>query len=290
MNKTAQKHYNKLIADLKIGAYKPATIDIYSWLVRMFIEHHGGRSPARLGSNEIREFLVYLIDEKKVSREYVRQTRAALTFFYKTTLRRAIEVDWLPVPRRQKHIPLVLSGTEVNDLIEATEKIKYRSVFAVMYSGGLRIHEACCLKVADIDSKRMVILVRGKGGKERITILSCRLLNQLRQYYRETRPREEWLFPGKKTNHHVPDSTVREVFRKAVQAAGISKQATPHCLRHSFATHLIDTGCDVTVVQVLLGHKSLLTTQVYTHVSVGQIARTKSPWDLIGTSNGKILG
>lgn len=290
MNKYAQKHYDKLVADLKIGAYKPKTIEIYSWLVRMFIEHHGGRTPTRLGADEIREFLVFLIDEKKVSREYIRQTRAALKFFYKTTLRRAIEVDWVPVPRKQKRIPLVLSGTEVNDLIKATDQIKYQSVFAVMYSGGLRIKEACCLKVADIDSKRMVIRVRGKGGRERITILSCRLLDQLRQYYRETRPQKEWLFPGKKTNSHVPDSTVRQVFHEAVKAGKISKKVTPHNLRHSFATHLIETGCDVTVVQALLGHKSLLTTQIYTHVSVEQIARTKSPWDLIGTSDGSILG
>lgn len=290
MNKFAQKHYDRLIADLKIGAYKPKTIEIYSWLVRMFIEHHEGRTPTRLGANEIREFLVFLIDEKKVSREYIRQTRAALRFFYKTTLRQAIEVDWLPVPRRQKRIPMVLSGTEVNDLIKATKQIKYRSVFALMYSGGLRIQEACCLNVSDIDSKRMVIRVRGKGDKERITILSCRLLDQLRRYYHETRPQDEWLFPGRKTNSHVPSSTVRGVFHKAVRAARISKKVTPHCLRHAFATHLIDTGCDVTVVQALLGHKSLMTTQIYTHVSVEKISRTKSPWDLIGTSDGRILG
>lgn len=146
------------------------------------------------------------------------------------------------------------------------------------------------MKVSDIDSKRMVIRVRGKGDKERITILSCRLLDQLRRYYREIRPQGEWLFPGKKTSSHVSDSTVRQVFHKAVTAGRISKKVTPHCLRHSFATHLIDTGCDVTVVQALLGHKSLMTTQIYTHVSVEQIARTKSPWDLIGTSDGSILG
>lgn len=282
--------HDKYVADLTVTGYAKKTIKVYSDLVKKFTAHFKNRSPNNLGADEIRNFLLYLVEEKRVSREYIRQTRAALRLLYQVTLRQPREVEWIPVPRRAKRIPMVLSGTEVEALIHATHQIKYQSVFAVMYAGGLRISEACCLETADIDSKRMVIRVQGKGDKERNTILSFRLLDQLRQYYRETRPQGKLLFQGKKTNSHVPDSTIRKVFHKAVKAAKISKKVTPHCLRHSFATHLIDTGCDVTVVQALLGHKSLLTTQIYIHVSVEQIARTKSPWDLIGTPDGSILG
>jgi site-specific recombinase XerD len=290
MNKYAQKHYDKLVTDLKIGGYSKKTIEIYGWLVKMFIEHHGGRTPTRLGADDIRDFLQYLVEEKKVSRAYIRQTRAALMFFYTTTLRRKTEIDWVPVPRKQKRIPMVLSGTEVEALIGAIRRDKYRAIFSVMYAGGLRIREACALKATDIDSKRMVIRVRGKGDKERYTILSHRLLGQLRQYYRAEQPHGDWLFPNQRKTSCVPDSTARQVFHKAVEVAGIAKKVTPHSLRHSFATHLLETGCDITVVQVLLGHKSVLTTQVYTHVSTDQIAKTKSPWDLLGTPDGRILG
>ena len=282
--------HDKYIADLTIAGYAKTTIQIYSDLVKKFMAHFKRRSPSKLGADEIRNFLLYLVNEKQLSRGYIRQTRAALRFFYQVTLRQPQEVEWIPVPRRTHRIPMVLSGTEVDALIRATHQVKYRSIFAVMYAGGLRINEACCLKTANIDSRRMVIRVQGKGDKERTTILSRRLLEQLRQYYRQAKPENEWLFPGHKTNRPVPKSTVREVFHKAILAAGISKKVTPHCLRHSFATHLIDTGCDVTVVQALLGHKSLMTTQIYTHVSVKQIARVKSPWDLIGTPDGSILG
>ena len=175
-------------------------------------------------------------------------------------------------------------------MLDAVRVDKYRAIVMAQYAGGLRISEACRLRAEDIDSKRMVIHIRaGKGGRDRYTVLSDRLLTCLRDYWREHRP-TEWLFAGKTQDGHASPNTVRKVFHSAVGAAGISKKVTPHVLRHCFATHLMESGVDIAVIQALLGHGSLRATEVYTHVSVDHIGRVKSPLDLLGTPAAKKLG
>lgn len=280
---------DRMEADLKIGGYSPNTQKVYLLYARKFAAHFM-RSPAELGANDVRQFLLHLVEERGASRETIRQVRASLRFLYAVTLNRPVEIEWLPVPRKQKRLPVVLSGTEVTALLGAVRTQKYRMIVAAMYAAGLRISEACTLRPEDIDSKRMVILVRGKGNKERYTLLSERLLSGLRKYWLQTRPQGGWLFPGGARDGHACKETARKVFHKAVRATGITKEVTPHALRHSFATHLIDAGTDVTVVQALLGHESLRATEIYTHTSVELIARTRSPLDLLGTPAGAILG
>ena len=280
---------DQMEADLKIGGYSPSTQKIYLLYARHFAAHFM-RSPADLGADDVRLFLLHLVQDKQASRETIRQVRSSLRFLYTVTLNRPVEIEWLPVPRKQKRLPVVLSGTEVAALLDAVRAPKYRMIITVMYAAGLRISEACTLQSEDIDSKRKVIRIRGKGDKERCTLLSERLLSGLRDYWRQTRPEGGWLFPGGTRDGHAAKETARKVFHKAARAAGITKDVTPHVLRHSFATHLIDAGTDVTVVQALLGHASLRATEVYTHTSVEQIARTKSPLDLLGTPAGAILG
>ena len=148
------------------------------------------------------------------------------------------------------------------------------------------------LRVEDVDSKRGVLRVRGKGDRERITMLSTRLLAHLREYWQEQRPGrgEAWLFPGMSPRHFLSPSAVRTVFRQAATHAGLPRKVTPHCLRHSFATHLIQLGVDVTVVQALLGHRSLVSTEKYVHVSARQVLGTQSPFDLLGTDKARVLG
>jgi len=248
------------------------------------------RPPAEMGADEIRAFLLHLIDEQQVSRETVRQVRSALRFLYTVTLNRPTEVAWLPTPRKPKRLPQVLSGTEVAALLGAVERLKYRMILSAMYGAGLRITEAVTMRPADIDSQRMVLRVRGKGDKERTTLLSRRLLMALRDYWRQERPAGEWLFPGQTGAGHVGTGSARTVFNLAVKSAGISKPVTPHVLRHSFATHLIDTGVDVTVVQTLLGHNRITTTSKYTHTTVERISRTRSPLDLLGSPDAAVLG
>jgi site-specific recombinase XerD len=281
--------HDQMEADLVVGGYSRNTRRIYLLYARRFASHFM-RSPAELGADHVRRFLLHLVQECQVSRETLRQVRSSLRFLYAVTLNRPVDIEWLPVPRRKKRLPVVLSGSEVTALLDAVRNLKYRMILTTLYAAGLRISEACALRPEHIDSKRMLLRVVGKGDKERCTLLSRRLLHELREYWREARPQGGWLFPGGTRAGHISKEAARKAFRDAVRDAGITKKITPHSLRHSFATHLIDAGTDVTVVQVLLGHASVQTTQIYTHTTVEQIAQTRSPLDLLGTPAGSILG
>ena len=280
---------DRMETDLRLAGYSPSTRKIYLGYARLFAKYHM-RSPAEMGEDQIRQYLLHMVEEKKISRETYRQIRAALIFLYTITLKRETEVEHVPVRRKKVKLPVVLSGTEVQALLDAVRSPKYRAIVMAQYAGGLRISEACRLRPEDIDSKRMVIHVRaGKGGRDRYTVLSARFLGFLRDYFRKHRP-DGWLFPGKTTDGHASPDTSRRVFHAALAASGISKKITPHALRHCFATHLLESGVDIAVIQALLGHGSLRATEVYTHVSVEHIGRVKSPLDLLGTPAAKPLG
>jgi site-specific recombinase XerD len=277
-------------ADLKIGSYSSSTRKIYLYYARRYAAFFN-RCPSEMGADQIREFLLHLVEVRKLSRSSIKHARAALKFLYSVTLNRPVEVRWIPMPCKQKRLPNLLSGSEVNLLLKATRLVKFRAIFATMYSAGLRISEACQLRPEHIDSKRMVIRVIGKGDSERLTILSPRLLDFLRRYWKATRPSKDGrLFPGRSNDGGTSYEAARIAFRKAKIGAGITRKVSPHALRHSFATHLIDMGCDVTTVQALLGHTDLRTTMVYTHTGVLRIAGTISPFDLLGSPSAEIFG
>jgi site-specific recombinase XerD len=211
-------------------------------------------------------------------------------FLYRVTLNLPMETEAIPVPRKDKRIPVVLSGREVEQLLGAIRRMKYRAVTMAMYSGGLRISEACGLRVEHIDSKRMLLQFPGKGRKERCTILSERLLSYLRRYWQLERPAGPWLFPGQRGADHVSRKSVGRVFSEAVQSVGFTKPVVSHTMRHSFATHLLEMGTPLPVIKELLGHGWMRTTEVYLHTSREHVARTVSPLDVLGTPAAKILG
>jgi site-specific recombinase XerD len=244
-----------------------------------------------MGTKEVRDFLVHLRDERELQPMTIKGYVAALKFLYTATLDRPEVVrPWLS-PRVVKKLPVVLSGTEVEAVLSAITSITYRAVLMTTYGAGLRISETCRLWIADIDSKRMLIHIRdGKGGKQRYTMLCRRLLDVLRAYFKQVRPGGDYLFPGQKPGSYLCDSSVRKVLHQAIEDCSIDKRVTPHVLRHSFATHLLDTGTDIRTIQVLLGHSSIQTTQVYTQVSPQHISRVKSPLDLLGTREAKVFG
>jgi len=280
---------DRMVVDLKLGGYSASTAKIYLLYARRFARHFK-RSPAELGEEEIRTFLLHLVEERGVLHSSYRQYRAALKFLYTVTLRRPWTVAGL-APRRKNHpLPVVLSGEEVTALLSAVGNIKYRAVIMTTYAAGLRILEACRLRVGDIDSKRMILCVRaGKGRRDRYVMLSERLLVFLRVYWKIARPKDR-LFPGRTKDGHVSPESVRAVFKKARHRAGITKDVTPHTLRHSFATHLLEAGTDIAVIQALLGHRSIQTTSLYTHVSTRHLARTRSPLDLLESHGSPLTG
>jgi integrase/recombinase XerD len=270
----------QMLADMQLKGLTPKTQKIYLREVCNYAKYFG-KSPEELGEKELRQYLLYLLNERKLAKGTYRFYYQGLKFLYKHTLKREEVVEKIHCPRGKKKLPVVLDLAEVKALLTVMENLKHRAVLMITYSAGLRISETAHLKVSDIDSKRMMVRVQqGKGGKDRYTILSQIALDCLRQYWRYYRPKE-WLFEGQKEGTHICISSIRQIFLEAKERAGITKPVSPHTLRHSFATHLIEAGTSLHHVQLLLGHRSPTTTTVYLHVSRMNLAQVTSPLDSI---------
>jgi integrase/recombinase XerD len=269
--------------ELKLRGLSPRTRLCYLRAVHDFVRYY--RRPAeQMGIPEARAYVLHLIEEKKLGRSSVIQAVSALRFFYCKVLRRPFSLDELPYQKRKRRLPQTLSEKEVAALLEAESNLKHRVILMTLYSGGLRLQEAIQLRPADIDSAGMRIRIRaGKGGKERFVMLSVTLLDTLRDYFREYRP-EEWLFYGHTKAEPIHPRSVQRLIKQAASAAGIRTRVTPHVLRHSFATHLLDRGTNLRYIQELLGHRTIGTTMIYTHVSRRMLTEVASPLDWLGTS------
>jgi len=269
-----------MIDDMRIRNYSPGTIKVYVRLVARFATFHT-RSPEDLGPEEVRTYQVHLLDQQ-TSWTIFNQSVCALRFLYRVVLQRDWPLQRLPYGKRAKRLPCVLSQDEVRRLLQAVKRPKQRVALVTAYATGLRVSEVTRLRVEDIDSERMLIYVHGKGNKERVVMLSEVLLSSLRRYWQTHRPQRPWLFPGNKTGLPICVKTLQVACKKAREAVGLRKRVTPHTLRHSFATHLLEAGTDLRTVQALLGHVRISTTAIYTHVQHHKVAATKSPLDLIG--------
>ena len=272
----------RMLDDLRIRNYAPTTVECYVRSVTEFAKHFN-KPPDQLGPEEIRAWQLHLLKEKKVKLSTYIQAVCGLRFFYRNTLNRQVEIDRIPLPRYEMKLPVILSKEEVKALLEAPKKLGDRAVLATMYGAGLRVSEVTGLKVADIDGKRKVIHVRGgKGNKDRQVMLSDPLREVLLAWWRRTRP-TEWLFPGEKPGRPVSRETVFRACKEAARLAGIAKSVHPHSLRHAFATHLLDDGVSLPVIQALLGHVNLKTTARYLHVSDTAVRTTRSPLEMLGS-------
>lgn len=277
--------------DLELGGYAVSTVTAYLDAVRRLAEHFR-RPPERIRQDELRKYVAHLRTKRKCGTSLLKLQMAGVRYLYAVTFGKPEMVSWMSWPRSKAKLPVVLSGTEIEKLLAAMSNPTFRMVAMVMYGAGLRISEACALQVTDIDAPRGVIHVRhGKGNRERWAVLSEKLLLALRCYWAASRPPRPFLFPADDASRPIGADRVRTAIRAAVKSSGLTKRVTPHSLRHSFATHLMETGTDVRVIQALLGHASLQSTMRYAQVSRARLAKTKSPLDLLGTPEGKkVLG
>ena len=269
---------DKMEEELKLRGYGRKTCKAYLGHVGRFIRFFD-KEPDTLNENEVRQYMIHLLEEKEGSHSYANQCVSAFKFLYEKVLHQPSPVVNLPRPKRERKLPRVLSRQEVRRLIEVVDYPKHRALLMVTYASGLRVGEVVRLQVTDIDRDRHLIHVRqSKGRKDRFVMLSDVALKVL-QIYGQTQRLTKWLFPGQKEGRHLTERTVEKVVQQACIKAGIQKEVSVHTLRHSFATHLLESGTDLRYIQELLGHQSSKTTEIYTHVSEQNIATIRSPLD-----------
>jgi integrase/recombinase XerD len=279
-----------MLEELQRRNYSAITTRNYLRVVADFAKHFG-KSPDKLGLNELRTYQAYLLRERKLTPGSVVNQVAALRFFFVKTLKRHQFRDFLPYPQDRRRLPTVLSPEEVSRLINAAGTLFRRTLLMTLYGTGIRRSELAHLKVGDIDSQRMIIrVVAGKRGKDRDLPLSPALLETLREYWRWRKPKL-YLFPTRTRRVHseepISDKTVWIACSEAAHRAGIRKRVTPHTLRHSWATHLLEAGTDLRTIQVLLGHDDLETTAQYLHLSQRHLQTVTNPLDTLTLSSSQ---
>ena len=269
----------KMIRDMQLRRFSPRTQETYLGVVAALAKHFK-QSPDLIPQERVQDYLLHLVNERKLAWSSCDVHANGLQFFYRVTVGRA-GTFMLPPRQHAQRLPEVLSGSEIERLFAAVGNVKYRVMLMVAYAGGLRLGELIHLKVTDIDSHRMMIRVeQGKGNKDRYTLLSQRLLNELRAYWKAYQPKT-WLFPGKTPDKPLNETAIQRVMIVAKIKAGIRKTGGIHALRHCFGTHLLEAGTDFRTIQVLMGHRSIQTTARYTRVTAHKIRFTPSPLDLL---------
>jgi len=272
----------RMLEDMQLRNLTPETQRNYIHHVAGFAKYFD-KSPELLDLEAVRQYQLYLLNERKLSPETINQYISAIQFLYLTTLEMPWTTEYFPRVRRPHKLPVVLSQEEVLAFFDHIPSLKYRAALMIAYGAGLRVSEVVALHVADIDSQRMLLRVQqGKGQKDRYAMLSPRLLDVLRRYFRAIRPPGDYLFPSWRKEYHLSTASLQLACREAALRAGIRKRVTVHTLRHSFATHLLENGTDIRIIQVLLGHSQIDTTARYAAVSPQVVAATVSPLDAMG--------
>jgi site-specific recombinase XerD len=273
----------KMRSDIRLRGFSKVTEKAYLETMRAFVRHFG-ISPDKLDLEQIRQYQLYLV-RRGLSPSSVNRYMAAIKFFYLVTLHKNWRDDSIPWMKQKKKVPVVLSQDEVALILNQAAPLKYRTILTVIYSAGLRISEARHLTAADIDSDRMVIHVRyGKGSKERYTMLSPTTLRLLRRYWVKCKQdKSTWLFPSPHRTEPISSSSINKMFNLAVKNCGIQKKVVVHSLRHGFATHLLEQGVDIRIIQCLLGHATISSTTKYTHFRDPRALGIESPIETIAS-------
>ena len=264
---------------LEIQKYALNTVKTYVTCFEAFINHYKNLDLLEINEELIRQYLQKLVQEKK-SNSYINQAINSIKFYYEGVLGMPNRFYSVERPRKENKLPKVISKEEVKAIINATNNIKHRCIVSLLYSAGLRRSELLNLKLEDVDSKRMIIkIIAAKGNKDRVTLLSEKVLVDLRAYFKSYKPKK-WLFESPKGEQYGATS-IKEIINRAADKAKIKVRVTPHMLRHSFATHLLENGTDLRYIQTLLGHHSSKTTEIYTHVATNAFKRIENPIDTL---------
>jgi integrase/recombinase XerD len=259
--------------------YSERTIHVYTQVLKIFFEYFHDKPDEEFRPKDLVEFNNNYILKRGNSHSYQNQVVNALRLYFRIIQAPLFATGELIRPRREHKLPPVLNKSEVKAILNALYNTKHRAMLSLIYSSGLRSGELLSLKPADIDSERMLISVRkSKGNRDRTVPLSRKVLEMLREYYRRYRP-VVWLFEGQHAGMPYDERSLQQVMKQAVRKAGIKKPVTLHWLRHSYATHLLESGTDIRYIQELLGHKSSKTTEIYTHVSNRMLGMIRSPFD-----------
>jgi len=279
ISEQANQHLQAFKQWLQSRRYSPSTIKTYTEALKSFFVYFNDKPVSTLTNQDVIDYNTHYILKKNLSTSFQNQVVNAIKLYFNTLQNIEIVIDKIHRPRREKLLPNVLSKDEIKKILEAHSNIKHKTMLSVIYSCGLRRSELINLKPADIDSKRNIIIIRqAKGKKDRIVPLSQKVLALLRTYYIGYKP-VTWLFEGQRGNEPYDERSLANVLKQAVEKANIQKPVSLHWLRHSYATHLLESGTDLRYIQELLGHSSSKTTEIYTHVSTNHLQNIKSPFD-----------
>ena len=264
---------------LKSQRYSPNTIKTYTEALGVFFQFHSNKAPEKLEIEDIIHFNTGYILRKNLSASYQNQVINAIKLFYRNRFKRFMNLDNIQRPRREKRLPNVLSKQEIKAILEAPTNLKHRALLSLIYACGLRRSEVLNLTLKDVLSDRNLLFIRqSKGKKDRVVPISHKIIEMLRDYYKAFKPKT-WLFEGQMPNTKYSEMSLAKVLKQALKKAGNQKPVSLHWLRHSYATHLLESGTDLRYIQELLGHASSRTTEIYTHVSTKNLQQIRSPFD-----------
>lgn len=268
----------KFLKILEVKRYSKSTQKTYIQAISQFLDYFSKKDPAELNHEDIFRYVEHKIKDKQISFSTQKGIIGAIKLFYKHIYNKNIKIDYIYPDRREHKLPKVLSAKDIKKVLGSIDNLKHRTLISTIYSSGMRISEVLNLKISDIDSKRMMVRIENsKGNRDREVMLSENLLILLREYYKAYKPKK-YIFEGQGGGKYTARSA-EQVFKKALRNAKINKEASLHTLRHSYATHLIEQGIDIRIVQELLGHKNIKTTQIYTHITDIRKLKIKSPFD-----------
>lgn len=275
----AQQHTQKFIQWLRSKRYSESTIKTYTEAIRIFLLFFSTKQLSEIENEDVITFNNDYILKKKLSASYQNQMVNAVKLFFKTVQNKQLDIEKIHRPKKPKTLPNVLSKEEIKSILEAHGNIKHKAMLSLIYACGLRRSELLNLKPNDVDSKRGILLIKQtKGKKDRIAPISTKIIELLRDYYKAYKP-TVWLFEGQNKGQRYSEKSLENVLKQALQKVKITKPVSLHWLRHSYATHLLESGTDLRFIQELLGHNSSKTTEIYTHVSTKSLQGIKSPFD-----------